>query len=611
MNNNLELHVASDGRQVVLADRQRGCEWRLDPATRLADETVLPDGSVERLPDGFRVTHRLPAGTIIYRWTLAGDHVRVELECAPASIGSISLPGAFLPGEGKAAMLLSAQQGVLYRPMGDHWLETRPPWPWWGFGMAMSGLLGARGGLLITQESITDWECSFGEKAAGTLVFYRENICPVQGWYRREVRLYPVDSNITAVAKRYRKRVQERGEFVSWEEKIARKPVVEKLFGALFAFTGYNHAPEVDYVASAQRLRESGFDTVLYYPVRMAHYTQDFQMGGDKPIWLPDETLQRIREVPGALVAPWGWIVEGLDDGSPEMQRIFRRNADGSAPDGWKIEKQQWHLVCPGEQVATMRRWYADDLKAMDWIHYDVCANYLGRQVCYAKNHPAHPDGPLAATGEVELTRQLFSAAINGNRIVSSEGFMDRYTTQYDVGTTKLWPACGPDAEFIPVPLTGLVFHDSTIHNRWEMDNYNFLPGFEYQRRSFFGSNGSGGGQKLAAQDALEGCPPHVFPFGRQYSWVDFASRRTFSFCLQLSDVNVQAALQLARPVAQLHRRIGKLEMAAFDLLTEDAAVQTSQFADGTRIVANISDKKRDAGPHGVLAPNSWKEIKS
>ena len=115
-NTNLALRSTADAMQIVLVDLRRGCEWRLDPGQQVADKSVLPKGSVEQLPDGFRVTHRLPAGAVVYRWTLASDHVRVELESAPDAIAAVSLPGAFVPMVGKADMLLSVYQGVLYRP---------------------------------------------------------------------------------------------------------------------------------------------------------------------------------------------------------------------------------------------------------------------------------------------------------------------------------------------------------------------------------------------------------------------------------------------------------------------------------------------------------------
>lgn len=609
-NENLELRISANAREILISDKRRGCDWRVDAANRFADKKVLPDGTVEKLPDGYRVTHQLSSGALVQRWTLAGDHVRVELEAAPDTIQSVSLPGAVVSADGPAAMLLSIFQGVLYQPTGEQWWEVAPPGGHELFSMAMNALLGARGGLLVTQENATDWECGYGETTHGPSFYFTELRCPVSGWYLREVRLYPVDANINAVAKRYRRRVQERGEFVSWAEKIAQRPAVEKLFGSLLAFTGYNHAPEVDYAAGAKKLQEMGFESVLYYPVRIAHSSLNFLMGGDKPIWLSDETIAKIHAVPGALVSPWGWYVDALDEGAEQVRRIYRQNPDGSTPKGWKIEEQQWYLVCQGEQLEISKQRFATDMAAMDWIHYDVVACMLGREACHAKNHASHPGRVLTRHDEVGVNVDMLGPKVNGNRIVSSEGFIDRYTRSYDIGSTKLWPACGRDVDFIPVPLTMLVFHDSTIHNWWETGTYNLLPGVHGRPGGRFGIVGSGGGHKMAVQDALYGCPPQVMPFGRQYGWVDVETRRTFSFCIQLADREVQKALQAALPVTKLHRRIGKLELLSFDFVTDDAAVQTTVFADGTRIVANVSDKRRDAGEFGSLQPNTWKEIK-
>ncbi len=245
----------------------------------------------------------------------------------------------------------------------------------------------------------------------------------------------------------------------------------------------------------------------------------------------------------------------------------------------------------------------------MDWIHYDVNATRLGRSVCYAKDHDLHGHRPLCKTDDVEWTRRLLGPETNGNRIVSSEGFVDRYAVSYDIGTTKLWPAAGPGARFIPVPLTMLVLHDSTVHDWWEVDNYNELPGYRAEHR--FGRVGSGGAQRKAALDALYGSPPNVFPFGRQYGWTDLGSRRTFSYTIHLDDRAVQRALALALPVTRLHRRIGKLELRSFEFLSDDHALQATTFADGTRIVANLGDRSREHPSAGVVPPYTWKEIRT
>jgi hypothetical protein len=201
-------------------------------------------------------------------------------------------------------------------------------------------------------------------------------------------------------------------------------------------------------------------------------------------------------------------------------------------------------------------------------------------------------------------TRELLGIETNGNRIVSAEGFVDRYTVSYDIGSTKLLPAWG-DVPSIPVPLTMLVFHDSTVHDWWEVHNYNENPGFALAPHRL-GATGSGAPEKKAAMDALYGCPPNLFPFGKQYAWADWETRRTFSFGVDVEDEPVQRAIRAALPVASLHKQIGRFELVSFDPATPDFAVQTTQFSDGTRIVANVSDEDRETSEFGRIQANSW-----
>lgn len=610
----IRLQVSDDGRDAVLEDRQRGVDWlldssrrhfrRLNPQDKPGDPEPFPPGRVERQGNALSAVYRLPDGAIRMQWELARDHVRLLVAVTGDRIEAVDAPGVFRPSTGRAELLLPAHQGVLYRGGDAPWEDTRSGGAHGNFSLSMAAALSPRGGLLATAEDIASWQCLFGEDAAGPFFTFQVVRCAVEGWYEREVRLYPVDASITAAAKRYRARIMERGEFVSWEEKISRKPILENLFGGLMAFIGYNKSAEIDYVESARKLREYGFEHVLYYPVRMCNYSLDFLMGGDEPIWMSDEEIRRLHDVPGALLAPWGWFIEGLDDGSPRMSRLYRRRADGGTYDGWRIEAQQWKIVCIPYQVEESRRRFAGDMREMDWIHYDVNATRLGRDVCYSRSHDLHEGKPLGKRGDVEWTRRLLGPETNGNRIVSSEGFTDRYAGSYDIGTTKL--IFDPRNRFCSVvPLTMLVLHDCCIHDWWEVHNYNRLPGFE-PSAGRFGETGSGRPARKAAQDALYGSPPNVFPFGRQYGWVDVHSRRTFSFLIKLQDAEVQAAIKAALPVTRLHRRIGKLEMTGFEFLSSDGGVQAATFSDGTRIVANLGDRPREAHGLGVIPPETW-----
>ncbi|MCK4284182.1 MAG: hypothetical protein KAX44_07680 [Candidatus Brocadiae bacterium] len=109
--------------------------------------------------------------------------------------------------------------------------------------------------------------------------------------------------------------------------------------------------------------------------------------------------------------------------------------------------------------------------------------------------------------------------------------------------------------------------------------------------------------------DALYGCPPNVFPFGKQYAWADLATRESYSYIVRLEDESVQTALRAALPVARLHKVTGMQELVSFEFLSEDHAVQATAFADGTRIVANLSEHEAEAPDVGTLPPHSWRRF--
>ena len=431
----------------------------------------------------------------------------------------------------------------------------------------------------------------------------------MDGWVGATVRLYPTDPGVTAACKRYRARLKERDLFVGWQEKIARKPIVKDLFGALIAFVGYNASPSIDYAACARRLRERGFESVFYYPVRMCQYSLDFQMGGDAPIWLSDEQVQAMKAVEGAHVGPWGWVIEGLDDGSEAMRAIYRLGPDGRPIPNWRIDDQQWYLVCTPYQVEHIKARLEGDLRAMDWIHFDVSAMWPGR-CCFSAEHALHGNRPLGRLEDMEWARRLFSRETVGNRVVSSEGFADHYATQYDVGSTKMMPPRQWDAGCVPVPMTMLVLHDSCIQDWWEVHNYNAHPGFGLSDLEHgIGTTGCGRPDLKAAMDALYGCPPNLFPFGKQYAWADFETRKTYSYEVRLEDEAVEAAIRAALPVCRLHKKIGMCELMSLEFLSQDRAVQATAFSDGTRVIANLGERHAEAPGVGLLAPHSWRSM--
>ncbi len=618
---NLSVEMNEEGSGLVLTDRARGCRWRLAPAHqgyRLAGEkdkfAPLAAGRAEKQGDALVVTYPVPGGSARFRWSLADDHAQVELQCDSSEVECVALPGAVFAEGAAQEIAIPFYQGLLLRGPaagpgqgGEAWQRVCSHGGHFNFSMAMGAALAPNGGLLVTHECHSNWQVAFGQEPGGPFFRFEQRRCPVDGWVGAAARFYPVAPDVTAVCKRYRRRVKERGELVLWPQKIAERPMVKELFGGLMAFVGYNRWPETDYVGCARRLREMGFTSVFYYPLRMLQYSLGFQMGGDDPIWLDDATLEAIRAIPGAHPAPWAWCVEGLDDGSEAMHSIYLRDEAGRPVPNWRIDQFQWYLVCTPYQIEHMKRRFATDMKAMDWVHYDVSAMFAGRN-CFSSRHALHGNRPLGRLADMDWVRKLFSAGTVGNRVVSSEGFGDHYAGWYDVGSTKIMPAAGERPLAVPVPMTMLVFHDSCIHDWWEVHNYNAHPGFPLGDVPHgLGRTGCGLPRLKAAMDALAGSPPNVFPFGKQYAWSNFQKRESFSYVVRLEDAAVQEALAAALPVTKLHRTVGPCELVSWEALSADRLVQATTFSNGTRVVANLSDRPQEAPGAGLLPPHDWR----
>ncbi len=449
--------------------------------------------------------------------------------------------------------------------------------------------------------------------------------------YERAVRLYVTEPDIVAVAKCYRARVKERGRFISWEEKLAARPGLERLFGALMTFVGYCQ-DDLDYAAECAKLKAYGFDRALVYPVRFNAFNPTIVMGGRPAIDLDAVQVAAIKAL-GYDVAPWSWLNEAMDDGTDRIRSTFRHGEDGEPLQGWAIDAQRWHPVCssvvPEHQQAELadrgRPWgqarvcsgrkpqRSPAMTDMTWDHFDVLACAPVAE-CYATQHAGHPGRPLSRSEDRESIRRTFLTDQAAGLAVSSENFNDAYSMEYDLGSVKAWPQYGP-WPFWPVPLTMLVYHDSMIHSWWEVHNYN-SPWFgRTQMVAPFFEYGGGRPRLMASLDALMGCPPDVFPFGAQYGWTGRGTQ-TFLYRYRFGDPEVQIALREALPVAKLHRRIGRQEMVDFRFLSENGYVQESAFADGTRVVANFS---RDVigGSKGIghvvvdgveaMGPESWR----
>ena len=208
--------------------------------------------------------HTSAAGRVLLRWELAKDRLRIVAPaCDADGVNTMALPGTFVPvpsPSGRSEAFASAipnAQGILHTGKGPAFY--RPLYSVGhavGLSLAMFGQLASRGGLLVIAETDADNHLHWEKTAAGDVrVMWIQRDTFGRLGYDREVVVMAVPSNLTSPCKTYRRYEIEKGRFKTWPEKIAERPVVEKLFGSCIAFIGYLDDPELDYADSLRRLK--------------------------------------------------------------------------------------------------------------------------------------------------------------------------------------------------------------------------------------------------------------------------------------------------------------------------------------------------------------------
>ena len=615
-NENITLYCNEDGKGLTLIDRIHGEVWLLDENTLVCGDTDVHYGmktefqylsivKAEKEGDCLFLYISINDISFSLRFSLGEDYLDVTLpEMKDKNIGAVSLPGSFRPANSSAKYILPIMQGMWWDGRGDVKEYRHGEAGHHGFTMPMFGVFGKSGALLTVADTADDCFWWVGKDENGRTWASNIQVDSLGSMrYERKVRIYPVASNITKLAKRYRTRVKELNRFVTWEEKLAERPSLKRLFGSIMCFIGYCQ-DDLDYAAESKKLREYGFDKALLYPLRFNTYSRDFLMGGFAPIHLDADCVGKIKNL-GFDVAPWSWINEGLDDSTAEMKMRFRHNRDGKPASTWQIDEQRWYACCTTQMEDFLRRQNENGFHDMTWDHFDVITCATNKE-CHALDHPAHPGKPLSKSEDREWIRKLLLAGRDGQKIVSSENFNDAYSLEYDLGSVKAWPQFGLWA-YWPIPLTGLVYHDSMMHTWWEPHNYNM----RFFNRSMPGLYEYGGGKArlMASMDALYGCPPDVFPFGAMYGWQGDGSK-TFLYKSRFEDPETQFALQQALPVAKHHARIGMQEMTDFEFLSEDGALQKTTFHDGTEVYANLGYQgARFVDGVGGIQSESWTAV--
>lgn len=623
-NADIELHVNPAGGNIRLINTATGTIWELDPATVCAEGSgeqnpLFGSPGVQHQPVwasadtgkafALKLSQCEPRGVNVARlvfedrgcrlvtlWEIRPDGLEVTALAAQSTATACSLPGAFNPSVGGAAAIIPVCQGVWHRGTGKPFAFNIIRNGHTGWSMPFAAIVGERDALLQIAASEHDARLWFELHGKGGLnVAWLQD--PSRGAlrYDRTTILKFTAPSVAAVARAYRDHIIQKGQLKTWDAKITERPNLEKLFGAVMCFIGYCRDDQIDYAGNFRRLKAMGVEKAFVYPLSMGNVVKSFKMGGREPIDIRRH-LGLLDEL-GYLAASWMWVEDVPADPADNLML----DPKGAPYFSWQIDAVKWFKSCPVRGVALANLIQRERMAGHSAQHFDVTASRPGME-CH------HPDHPIDRRDDALWRRNVLETACARGNVVSSEGFWGYATPSYDIGSVKIATALHGD--WFTIPLTSLVYHDSCIHDWWEVDNYNNA------RHRSQGGRGQkhfplGGGfmEQQAAQDALAGWPPNVMPFGAQYQYVEGHAPETELYRFDLETPEVETALKLAIPVARLHGRIGKLACVDHKIHSPDGAIQSTTFADGTSVCANFGTAAVELPDFDRLVPQSWKSI--
>ena len=594
----LELRIMRAG--LGLEVRTAAAAWRFRPSA--ADDIVLADGAVS-LADAQRITAApfmtgYSAGCMVtceqfperpdlaFRWTVSLIGNEVVMDLAGQGMGTalkcISWPRSIELGNAATDLtVIPRMQGML---LPGNWpqaisaedlVNSRAFYlPWWG------QIHDGRGVQTIL-ETTSDAGGRYVHPAGGPT-----SVEPVwfaslgQFGHLRTIR-YVFDDAATYVtmAKRFRRFVRERGEFVSLKEKLARNPALDEVIGKPVVHLG-----------------------AMYHFVREAGLFNKERIEANHSLNTFDQLADGLRElkakgIANAYVHLDGWGFYGYDNGHPDVMPVgqeqggwggLKRFADTCEELGYLFavhdqyrdfylnavsfderrtvtrldgSRDEHSIWCGGPQTILSARFAPEyvrrnhDLFAAHGVK--VRGAYLDVFSVVPLEENKKSGHPMTRAECAEYRRDCFDLLRARGYVVSSEEPTDYLVRSLDLvhhGPYSTSPNIGGGAATgIPVPLFNLVYHDSLLLP-WDMGED--------------GGWGIPGGDAGRLHCLLNAGLPYVHPG---------ATSKLIS--------RVQEAAELAR-------RCGTLEMVSHEFLDDTHRLQRTTFSDGTTVTVNFATKE-------------------
>lgn len=616
--------ITYDERTSTLCMMRDGHEWCAKDAefsTRLelADGRSLPFAHAERIIAERRTTGTGEALIIRYQG-FAGTGYTFETRLwVESSTGDVIMEWIPLSDTELAVRRITWPAPLEFDEPDDHWVTLIThgqgsmipnTWPTPSAPIAFDGRFWTEGGYMPFVAQIRDlgspsaagytaicetpWNAGYAidHPASGPYTHIGMWFEPSLGRmdYRRIVRyrlLAGNDASITGTAKTYRAWAGEHGLVRTLEQKAVRNPTIHDLLGCMWMHVGIKTHIQPDSSMYDADHPEAN-DTLVTFEQR-ARQLEALHQAGVERLYLhldgwghPGYDNQHPDYLPPNEQAG-GWDgLRALADAAHRHGYLFglhdqyrdyyvnaathdERNAvqlvDGTIPEHarWAGGRQQY--LCARLAPDYVKRNYRD----IAAHHVMLDGTYLDVFTCNEGDECANPEHRMSRRECYEERLRCLRWLLTQGILTSSEEVSDWSMPElvfchYAPYDFQLAPV-GAERAGVPVPLQNLVYHDCVIEP-WMMDRVN---GEDYMLYALL----NGGAPYLIRDSAYAGVDGDPGDAGYRGALAEDIAR--------------------CRVVADLHRRVGMLEMIRFEFVDDDVSVQRSTFADGTCVTVDLN----------------------
>lgn len=378
-------------------------------------------------------------------------------------------------------------------------------------------------------------------------------------------------------AMAYRHHVMKQGRFRSLADKIAERPVVERIVGAPYFSTGYLPFSRRKLLQVLDGLRKIGYRTGLIGPIDLIQWDAGPWLNDYQPFINSPDFAHPIRDA-GFVPFAWFYLEDVLDFDPSYDPRLLAVDSGGKVPQGWVNRDYAYARMCDSV-IASHGRRLRGRAATFSALHFDTTTSKRLTE-CWS------PDHPMTRTDD-RIARHTWLAEVAGwNLLIGSESGYDWAfdVMDYCSNNPRRGLVTGFPADARHIPLQGLVYHDSVVSYCWEYDPYN---------PSYFGGDWS---RQKILYDVMCGNPPTVSPIFGYFPVISSSEGELTSSWVTWEDPQTQQLLRAALPVAQLHERTALQALIDHAYLDENGLVSRTVFADGTEVVVNAGEPTFDNG---------------